>query len=79
MFGGITYNSFDDYQSIKKNVISRLENTGFCALVSHCTLLKKNPEYRALYHNLLSELSKLDEVVFVTASEYYMLLKNKEN
>lgn len=76
MFGSVTYNVFDDYEDVKKQVLERLESCGYAALGTHYRLLA-NLDYRSNYQRLVSELSQLPDVEFVTAEQYYKSMKEK--
>lgn len=76
VFGSLTYDPFKNYDSILDLVESQLDKTGFAALGTHYTLLKDD-SYRKNYLSVVRQLSKRNDIEFVTANQYYKLMMEK--
>lgn len=78
----ITYNNFDDQDEIYNKVKKRLDDTGFASIATHYMLFDlkgvhgEHPEYRHKYHDLISRLEAIEDVSFVTASDYISRLSH---
>lgn len=83
IMNSITYNNFNDPNLIFRKAKTMLEKTGFVSITSHYMLLNSNgwhgehANYRENYQNLIEELSRLADVRFVTAQQYFSLLQAK--
>ena len=75
-FGSITYNTFNEYNDILSRTLTELDNTGFVALGTHYRLLA-DEKYRNQYLSVVGELASVDDVEFVTATEYFKKMKEK--
>ena len=59
-----------------KTVNDNLSKYGFVGVGTHYRLLQ-NDDYRKKYHNVIDNLSRQNDVKFVTASEYFKRLREK--
>lgn len=76
-FTSCTYDAFKSQSSIYEKLLNSLNRTGFAGLGTHYFLLLENEVYRNQYQDLLSKLSRLEDVKFVTAKEYHKLMMAK--
>lgn len=70
----VTYGTMCDEDVVYDSVIERLNYSGFVALCTHYYMFNDD-QYKRHYQNLLKRLFELEDVEFVTASEYYKLAK----
>lgn len=79
----ITYNNYNSIEDIFNKVMHSLCETGFASITTHYMLLNENGwhgeycEYRRNFRDLIEKLSKESGVTFVTAQQYFELLKRK--
>ncbi|MBP5326498.1 MAG: hypothetical protein J6Y98_01125 [Bacteroidales bacterium] len=69
-FGSHTFEDGVEAETLFKKVKNDLDSCGFSALGTHYRYLL-NDRNRNVYHSLIDNISKNDNVIFVTANEYY--------
>jgi len=78
---GFTFNSWESIDYIMSQAEARLKKNGCFIVTTHYRLLGVMDDiqhsYRNKYHSFLKELTRLDNVRFVTASEYIENEKNR--
>lgn len=83
LLNSITFNNFDDEKVIYNKAKVLLESTGFVSITTHYMLLNpkgwhgQHKDYRDKYFWLINQLLKMEDLEFVTASEYGDLLLKK--
>ena len=83
LMNSITYNNFNRIDDIYNKVRYSLDETGFVSITTHYMLLNRNGwhgehcEYRRNFRDLIEKLSKENDITFVTAQQYFKLLKSK--
>ena len=77
VISSFTFGNNYNYDELLNRITNQLNKYGVVGLGTHYWFLNQNEKNREDYQKLIEEISKIEDVCFLTATEYYEMARNK--